>query len=81
MLRSNIEHDNIRSFLVKVDKAPSSVGLWLPSASVQKYVQTLLFENECDLPENEHVDGPHFHVNVIVRRLVLTQRHNSEMSC
>lgn len=36
-------------------------------------MQTLLFENEFDLPENEHVGGPDFHVNGVARILVLTQ--------
>ena len=38
-------------------------------------MQNLSHENEFDLHENEHVGGIHFHMNVFVRRLVLTQRH------
>ena len=36
-------------------------------------MKTLLFENEYDLPENEHVGRPDFHVNGVARILVLTQ--------
>jgi len=40
-------------------------------------VQNLLYENEFDLHENEHVCGTHFHMYGFERRLLLTQTQKS----
>ena len=48
----------------------------LPCASVSKRVvmQTLTYENEFDLHENELGCGTNYHLTAFVRRLVLIQR-------
>ena len=49
----------------------------LCSASVAKRVQKLLFKNEFDLHENEHVGRTRFHLNGFAQRLVLKQRQKA----
>ena len=56
----------------EIDHLPSSL---VPLFQNESKCETLFYENEFDLHENESAGGTHFHMNGFALRLVLRQKH------